>query len=184
MRKEAGPGRTGPCEMHRAIFIWKKSFSRPSSTVEIWFWSLIRKTGIWGPSAIKSVYFFCPLVVLMVIFAWFGRNQIYEIPQLSNLFIFRSLGCFRGWFSHNVMTSPTCEVHVMVGPTCHVASFFLSPLALPHEPLCHTSPSCSFALHAPSQEPAAISLVFLHRTSSSSLDDDRRAPSFWIEMRR
>jgi hypothetical protein len=91
-----------------------------------------------------------------------------RVPSTIKSIYFRSLSCFRGWFSHNVMMSPTCEVHVMVGPTCPVASFVLSPRALPHEPLYHTSPSCRIALHAPSQEPTAVSLVFHHRTSSSS----------------
>jgi hypothetical protein len=66
----------------------------------------------------------------------------------------------------------------MVGPTCHVASFFLSPLALAHEPVVSYRSACSI------QESAAVSLVFLHRTSSLSLDDDPRVPSFWIGMRR
>jgi hypothetical protein len=143
------------------------------------------KTGMWGLSAIKSVYFFLPLGCFEGDFRMIWPQPDIWDPSTIKSIYFRSLGYFKGWFSHKVMMSPTCEVHVMVCPTCHVASFSLLLLY-------HTSRSATRArrvvllcmLHHRFTRARIVLLVYLHRTSLSSLDDDSRAPSFWIWMER
>jgi hypothetical protein len=83
------------------------------------------KPGIWDPSAIKSVYFWS----LGSFEGDFRMNwpqpDIWDSSTIKSIY-FRSLGCFRGWFLHNVMMSPTCEVHVICVPRVMWLPFSLS----------------------------------------------------------